>query len=156
MKKNTISFFPIGFSSVVLVLITIFFFTFAVLTLSAAHADYTLSNHYAKETTAYYEADVLAKEMCIHIEEQLDILYQSGISAEVFYQQIKTMNFNTNIFEKLQDIKIETVQNYVIISYIVPISENQHLSIALKVNYPQSENECFLTIIGWQTVSVTQ
>lgn len=156
MKKNTFSFFPIGFSSVILVLITIFFFTFAVLTLSVSQADYTLSTQYAQENSAYYQADAIAKEMCIYIEEQAAAIYQSNVSTDIFYKEIAKLEFSYPISEKIQNILIEYVENYVIISYIVPISENQHLSVALKVNYPQSENECFLTIIGWQTVSVTQ
>ena len=153
MKKTFTDFFPLGFSSIITVFITIFFFTFAGFSLASAYSDYRQSQKNASETDSYYAADAIAREMTAHIDNLLFDIYLFSPSADIFYQTIKETDFTKNIPEIISDVSIGSHENSAIISYLVPISNEQQLSVALKINYPLYENECFSTIIRWQKIT---
>ena len=150
MKKSFATFFPLGFFSIITVFITIFFFTFAGFSLASAYSDYRQSQKIGAETASYYAADAAAREMTAHIDKLLYDIYLFSPSADIFYQTIEETDFTKNVPEIISDFSIESQENDVIISYFVPISSEQQLSVALKINYPLYESECFSTIICWQ------
>ena len=154
MKKTFTTFFPLGFSSIITVFITIFFFTFAALSLAAAYSDYNQSRKTAEKTHSYYAADAVAREMSAHVDEVLYQIYLNSFSAKKFYQEIETADFTENMPHTVTDISVETENDSAVISYIVPISEEQQLSVSLSINYPLYENECFTTILCWQTLPI--
>ncbi len=154
MKNTHSAFFPLGFSSIVTILITIFFFTFAALSLATAYSDYSQSKKIAKQTTSYYAADSAAREMAAHIDGLLYDIYLHSSSAKDFYQMIETTDFTKNIPDKISSVSMEVQNDYTVISYLVPVSEEQQLSVSLKINYPLHESECFSTITSWQTLNI--
>lgn len=154
MKKTFAAFFPLGFSSVITMFITIFFLTFASLSLAAAYSDYSQSQKIADQAKAYYTADAAAREMVEHIDKLLYDIYLYSSSADIFYQTIKVTDFTKDMPDIISDVSTETKESLAVISYLIPISEEQQLSVSLKINYPIYESECFSTIIKWQTINL--
>jgi len=153
MKKNRASFINIGFSSIVMVFIMICLVTFATLSVLTAHSDYRLSKKLADKTTAYYQADAIARDTLAIIDENLYNLYISSSSVNDFYGSIAKQTVFPEMPANVRNITIENTQEPVVISYTVPISEVQTLYVSLKINYPTADSECFTTITRWQTVT---
>lgn len=153
MKKNRASFINIGFSSIVMVFIMICLVTFATLSVLTAHSDYRLSQKMADKTTAYYKADAIARDMLELLDDQLFDIYLKDSSSNGFYENLAVADFSTHAPSDIQNITVEDLEDDIIISYQVPISEVQTLHVSLQVNYPLAESECFTTITRWQTVT---
>ena len=62
----------IGFSTILMVFTMLCLVTFATLSLLTANADYRLSKKVAAKTEDYYEADLLAREYLLQIDESLE------------------------------------------------------------------------------------
>lgn len=153
MKKNRASFINIGFSSIVMVLIMICLVTFATLSVLTAHSDYRLSQKMADKTTAYYEADAIARDMVEHIDRQLYDIYLLYSTSEDFFKEVLATDFSTNAPLNVQDVVLEYTGTDMCISYAVPVSDVQSLYVSLQINYPHAGSECFSTITRWQTVT---
>lgn len=153
MKKNRASFINIGFSSIVMVFIMICLVTFATLSVLTAHSDYRLSQKMADKTTAYYKADAIARDMLELLDDQLFDIYLKDSSSNGFYEALAVTDFFAHAPSDIQNITVEDLEDDIIISYQVPISEVQTLHVSLQVNYPLAESECFTTITRWQTVT---
>jgi len=153
MKKNRASFINIVFSSIVMVFIMICLVTFASLSVLTAYSDYRLSTKVADKTTAYYQADALAREMTAHIDTKLYSIYETSATSAVFFEKITTFDFSESKPDGIYNILSETTDDSAVISYVVPVSDIQNLYVTLKVNYPDVGSECFTTITRWQTVT---
>lgn len=148
MKKQI----NLGFSSIVMVFITICLVTFATLSVLTAHSDYRLSEKMEKKTTAYYQADSIARDMLALIDKELFSLYKESTDAKAYYQLVLDTNYKAFAPASVTDILSSATNDIVTISYQIPVSEVMTLQVALKVNYPKSGSECFTTIAKWQTV----
>lgn len=153
MKKNRSSFINIGFSSIVMVFIMICLVTFATLSVLTAHSDYRLSQKMADKTTAYYNADAIARDMTEAIDTQLYNIYLVSSSLTEFYETVLASDFSTDVPSGVHAITLESANGDVTLSYTVPISEVQTLHVSLQINYPYAGSECFSTITRWQTVT---
>lgn len=154
MNKSKSSFINIGFSSIVMVFITICLVTFAALSVLTAHSDYRLSQKMADKTTAYYRADTIAREMMESIDNQLFQIYRNSSGQTDFYQNIYTANLSAGAPSEIYGLTVENdADNDTIISYFVSISDIQTLHVSLQINYPSAGSECFSTIIRWQTIT---
>ena len=153
MKKNKSSFINIGFSSIVMVFIMICLVTFATLSVLTAHSDYQLSQKMADKTAAYYKADAIARDMLEILDNHLFDIYLKDSSSNGFFEVLAVTDFSTNAPSNIQNIVQKNMNDHVVISYEVPISEVQTLHVSLQVNYPLAESECFTTITRWQTVT---
>ena len=153
MKKNRSSFINIGFSSIVMVFIMICLVTFATLSVLTAHSDYRLSQKMADKTTAYYKADAIARDMVELIDNNLYNIYLESSTLTNFYETISVTDFSVDAPSDVHSITLEDIDDDVIISYAVPVSEVQTLYVSLQINYPFAGSECFSTITRWQTVT---
>ncbi len=143
MKQKKSSFINLGFSSIVMVFIMICLVTFASLSVLTAYSDYKLSQKMADKTTAYYEADVTARNRVAEIDAELFSLYLSSASEEEYWEEIESV-FADYLLTNQDEIQI---------SYTVPVTEVQTLYVTLGVHYPHSGSEYFTTIERWQTVT---
>lgn len=153
MKKTPSSFINLGFSTIIMVFLTICFVTFASLSVLTAHSDYKLSQKVAEKTTAYYRADALARNVAEHIDYTLYELYESTLSASEYYETIFSTDFTVNMPITTTTISVTNINDITCISYTIPVSDTQNLHVTLKVNYPASDSECFSTITKWQTTT---
>ena len=77
----------IGFSTILMVFTMLCLVTFATLSLLTANADYRLSKKVAAKTEDYYEADLLAREYLLQIDESLEELHQNYAGQKPFCQE---------------------------------------------------------------------
>ena len=122
-NKNNNDYNPVGFSSILIVFISLTLVTFTVLTLVSANADYKLTQTVSERNTAYREAANLAQQKLAEIDIQLmELLEQNGcLSTESIVKVLSS------------DITTETTQGGSLISFTEPINETQILQIQLFV-----------------------
>lgn len=122
-SKNNNDYNPVGFSSILIVFISLTLVTFTVLTLVSANADYKLTQTVSERNTAYREAANLAQQKLAEIDAQLmGLLEQNGsLSTESIMTVLSS------------DITTETTQGGSLVSFTEPINETQTLQIQLFV-----------------------
>ncbi|MBO5260488.1 MAG: hypothetical protein J6B26_08940 [Agathobacter sp.] len=140
----------IGFSSIMMVFIMICLVTFATLSLLTSHSDYRLSQKMADKTTAYYEADTIAKDTARMIEQYLDSLYENSTDAASYYHGINADLIRGELPDQVYGLMVSDTE-IPVISYQVTISSVQTLYVSLEVHYPQNGEESFYKITRWQS-----
>lgn len=129
--KQQSSFVNIGSSSLLIIFLILSLVTFAILSLSGAKSDYSFSQRLANHKTAYYEASNRAERILGQIDEAL------AANETLDGQQ-------------LEGIAIQAEEG--IITFSVPMEENQALLVELEVN-DYTKNETYYTIKTWQIIS---
>ena len=151
MNKRRKTSTSIGFSSIMVIFITICLVTFATLSVLTANSDYRLSKKTEEKTTAYYEADANAQNMLHEIDQALVSLYKASTDEQTYFENITT---NITFFELptgVQNFSISSETVPPTISYEVVISDIQILYVTLEVQYPLEGNDGFYKITQWQT-----
>ena len=122
-NKNNNDYNPVGFSSILIVFISLTLVTFTVLTLVSANADYKLTQTVSERNTAYREASNLAQQKLAEIDTQLIGLFEQNgsLSTESIMAALSS------------DITTETTQGGSLVSFKEPINETQILQIQLFV-----------------------
>lgn len=129
--KQQSSFVNIGSSSLLIIFLILSLVTFAILSLSGAKSDYSFSQRLANHKTAYYEASNRAERILGQIDEAL------AANETLDGQQ-------------LEGIAIQAEEG--IITFSVPMEENQALLVELEVN-DYTKDETYYTIKTWQIIS---
>ena len=129
--KQQSSFVNIGSSSLLIIFLILSLITFAILSLSGAKSDYSFSQRLANHKTAYYEASNRAERILGQIDEAL------AANETLDGQQ-------------LEGIAIQAQEG--IITFSVPMEENQALLVELEVN-DYTKDETYYTIKTWQIIS---
>lgn len=149
-NKNEPSFINIGLSSLMVVFLVLCLVTFAILSLSSAKSDYSLSEKLATHRTAYYQASDTAEQTLAQIDALLEKNYTG---QETYFSDVKVA------FDGYQakDISItpEETDSELLLSYEVPVDEKQTLKVKLKVLDPSVSSQ-YYEILSWQIESATQ
>lgn len=135
-EKKTDGFPNIGLSSLLIVFLILCLTTFALLALSTAKSDYTLSEKLAGHRTDYYTASSKAEEILAQIDASLEQNENAIISRTTFSVNDTTVSVNADA-----DLPI--------LSYTVPLENNQLLSVKLQVTDP-AESEHYYKILEWK------
>ena len=122
-NKNSNDYNPVGFSSIMIVFVSLTLVTFTVLTLVSANADYKLTQTVSKRNTAYREAANLAQLKLSEIDTQLIGLFEQNGS-------LSTESLMTVLSS---DITTEAAQGGSFVSFTEPINETQILRVQLFV-----------------------
>lgn len=139
MKKHSRPLMTIGISSLILIFVSLCLFTFAVLSLVSARADYRLSTKIADRTTAYYEASGQATEILAEIDDLLWSRYPDFPKDDTFFADLPGLSYDSG--EQT-------------LAFQVPVGENQCLSVVLSLHRPVKESDVFYTIREWKTISL--
>ncbi|MFW5677207.1 MAG: hypothetical protein ACOCNL_13245, partial [Acetivibrio ethanolgignens] len=137
--KNTFSFVNIGLSSLLVVFLVLCLTTFALLSLSSAKSDYSLSRNIAEHRTNYYSASYKAEEILAHLDDVMDETYKAA----------GTENYISSL---IQALKSETLITFYeengsyFIFYQIPSSDSQVLSVKLQITDP-SEHDNYYEIL---------
>ena len=138
----------IGFSTILMVFTMLCLVTFATLSLLTANADYRLSKKVAAKTEDYYEADLLAREYLLQIDEALEELYQNNAGQNAFCQEA---------LKRLQEMPLpqgitkSSASDEMSYGFEIAINDAQTLSVVIKLQEPQGDTDCFYTIKQWKT-----
>lgn len=138
-EKNSTGFPNIGLSSLLIVFLVLCLTTFALLALSTAKSDNTLSEKFASHRTDYYTASSRAEE----ILAQIDTLLEQNQENDVRNMDFSSIE-NTSI-----SIDVDTKEYPAILSYAVPMENNQILSVKLQIMNPE-ESEHYYKILEWK------
>ena len=139
----------IGFSTILMVFTMLCLVTFATLSLLTANADYRLSKKVAAKTEDYYEADLLAREYLLQIDESLEELYQNYPAQKPFCQEALKRLQEMPMPQGITKSSVSDENSY---SFEIAINDAQTLSVALELQEPQNNSDCFYTIKQWKTM----
>ena len=110
--------FNIGSASVIMVFAVLCLAIFSVLSLITTNSDLKLSRRAAKSIEDYFEAELLAEDRVIEINERLK---GSGTPKELLVS--------------LDGIKVEESENAAVIRFIQPVDTRRDLHVALRFDY---------------------
>lgn len=148
--KKQPSFINIGLSSLMVVFLVLCLVTFAILSLSSAKSDYSLSEKLATHRTAYYEASDKAEQVLAQIDALLANTYTG---QDTYFSDVKSA------FEGFQaegiSVTPEEANGELLLSYEVPVDQNQTLKVQLNVQDP-ALSSAYYEILSWKIESVTQ
>lgn len=130
MKKSTFG-VNIGSSSILLIFVILCLVSFAALSIVSSNADYKLGQKVMDRTTKYYEASNMAQEKIAGIKEALILAYQDSNGDEDAYFEAVGHN----------------------ISFIIPISDLQELSVSLEIVYPGEKDDVLYKITEYRVVT---
>lgn len=132
--KNSESFTNLGLSSLMVVFLVLCLTTFALLTLSTAKNDYSLSEKMAAHRTDYYAACTKAEVILNELDSRLE-------------NECETLLTDENVV--IDDISISYDSEQDILSYAIPLENGRFLSVRLRVTDP-SASDTYYEIVSWQ------
>ena len=130
-KKISFSFIHMGAPSLLMIFLVLCLFTFALLSLSSAKNNRTLSQQSADRIQAYYQASSLAEQALAQIElrKQLKNCSVDGVS----------------------DLTIDFTKKEGSLSFQVPVNKSQQLSVILTLPAPSDCQNGYYHITQWTT-----
>lgn len=140
--KKTFSFVNIGLSSLLVVFLVLCLTTFALLSLSSARSDYSLSRKMAEHRTDYYSASSEAEVVLARLDGIMDETYRS-VGEEKYIPAL------AEALRGEGEITFSEESGSHFISYEIPSGESQVLSVKLKVTDPR-EHDHYYEIQTWQ------
>lgn len=157
MNKNTkyFSFANVGLSSLLVVFLVLCLTTFALLSLSSARSDYSLSEKLAAHRFDYYDASGKAEEIIAQIDTLCEYNYKNNRNSYMtsLSGDIQSLSTGTDITitagNSYQDMYIGEI------SFCIPLDERQSLNVTLGITNP-SNNKNYYEIIEWQVKTVLQ
>ncbi len=136
-KKNSVG-IPVGTSLLIVVMVLITLIAFSTISFVSATRDYQLSEEVAVSTQEYYEADCLAQEELIKIDEILQAQYLESNSKAEYFEKILKYPWK---YEVVQD-------DATYILYKVRVNTNEQLYCKARIQYPN--NQQAIEIITWK------
>ena len=150
MKKHQRSLSVPGISLLLLIFLTLCLITFSLLSLSGAAADENLSSRAADRTSVYYEASNQANSILADIDSRL---------AQYLREAQDAPDPKTRYLELCQELA-EPDSGYLledsVLSFSVPVGENQILQAALELTYPKEAEDTLYTVTSWKIVNTRE
>lgn len=145
MDKKNSGGMNIGTSSILVTFVLLCLVTFSALAYMSARSDYKLSKQTAERTASYYDANRMAEIYMANIE---GLLSKHAAACKNEDEYLKGID---KIFADNENIKINTDEGKVTISYNVVISDAQNLDIVLSAHYPDVDDSTLFHIDKWAT-----
>lgn len=149
MKKRN-SLVTIGVPSLFLIFSVLCMVIFSLLSLSTSRSDLSMSEQTLTQTTNYYNACNTATELCLEMEDQLLSNYANAENKNDFYRQLDFLQTDFPNLNVSVHWNAETKQ----VSFEIPFSDTQALSVTLNTFYPETETDSFLEIDSWKTIVI--
>jgi len=145
-KKSSYS--NIGYSSILLVFVTITFLSFGVLSLITANADYRLSKKTADRNKDFYLYSSQSEMFLADTDDSLSLLYNSSDSEADYFNQanqlFETLNI-TDYSNAFEDFTYDSTAHS--FTYTIRISDLQVMRVDVQVTYPDKDNDYHFYII---------
>ena len=153
-KKTSFSFIHMGAPSLLMIFLVLCLFTFALLSLSSAKNNRTLSQQSADRIQTYYQASSLAEEAL----DQIDTIL-SDAHTDCGAESADTADYQTEVTEKLENCSVDGVSAFTVdftkgegtLTFQVPVSESQQLSVVLTLPAPSDCQDGYYRITQWTT-----
>lgn len=133
-----------GLPLLILIFVSLCLVTFSLLSISESKADQTLGEKAAERTTAYYEANTKANALLAQVDQQLaENLRRADTAAnpEAYYEQSCS---------HIADAIPGVVWSSHTISFSIPVTDHQELSVCLTVNWPTQDTDTLYQISEWK------
>lgn len=156
MKKNKSqsSFINIGSSLLLVIFLVLTLVTFAVLSLSSARSDYTLSERLAAHKTDYYTAASTAEEITAELDSILEKCAHTSQSDLDEYHRLVQKQLESTSFSGTSvtyETTAKDVRETACLQFSIPMSESQALDVTLTLtDYTQTGT--YYTIQTWKVV----
>lgn len=149
-KKNSKKQFSVGMnvgsSSILVTFVLLCLVTFAALSFVSAKADNDLAIETSDRIAAYYTADSLAEVNLANIDSLL------SKHAKV-YDEKEYFDKIDSLFADNSNYTIQHDGEDTFIHYDIPVTNNQDLSVTLKIVYPSHPTADTFIITEWQNIS---
>ncbi|MBQ7926900.1 MAG: hypothetical protein IJ335_11500 [Lachnospiraceae bacterium] len=155
-KKNQFSYINIGAASLLVIFVILCLAIFATLSLSGAKSNYTFSEKMALHKSNYYNACNQATEILEEVDALLASTAKASQNAQDFY-----VEFTYALDREIKGIPIMIAIDHQvpILTWEIPLDDNQSLLVQLKVQWPYqndtTEPGYHYSITKWQTISNT-
>lgn len=155
-KKNSSPIVNIGSSSLLVIFIVLCLVTFATLSLSSAQSDYKFSQRLADRRSAYYTASNQAEEVLDEIDSILAHTYEDsrGTYYSAAQERLEKLNSDAALADISLDLNFSTEAPTV--TYIIPVTESQALSVILAINPADESDDGFYQIRQWKVISTSE
>lgn len=138
----------VGGSSILVIFVLLCLTTFATLSMVSANADYKLTQKASEAVSNYYAADCLAEEKLAQIDGLLAQSYTAD--ADQYYAS------SAAALATVEGVSVSRAGADMQISYTIPASETQELSVVLTTAHPASAAEPRYVRTAWNIVSTVQ
>lgn len=153
-KKISFSFIHMGAPSLLMIFLVLCLFTFALLSLSSAKNNRTLSQQSADQIQAYYQASSLAEQALDQIDTILSDAYKScgadSADTAVYQREIRKQLKNCSV-DGVSDLTIDFTKKEGTLSFQVPVNKSQQLSVILTLPAPSDCQNGYYHITHWTT-----
>ena len=136
----------IGTSSILVTFVLLALVTFAALSYMSARSDYVLSKEAADRTASYYDANRMAEIYLANIEALLSKHLGTSANEEEYINGVDAL-FADNDKIECQD----GPDGDKILSYTIAVTNGQNLNVALRVHYPDVDDDSLFKIDRWTT-----
>ncbi len=142
-NKRKINISSFGFSTILLSFVMICVVTFSALSLVTANSDYKLSKKVADKNKDYFKAEERAYDKLSIIDDILIDARSSYSEKASYYEELSKLLKDYGILEASNDEYF--------FSFDEKISDNNYLTVKIKIYYPENENQVFYDIIQWKS-----
>lgn len=151
-KHKNSPFINVGSSLLIMIFLILCLVTFAALSLSSAHGDYTFSEKLANRKTAYYTANNTAEKILGEIDALLAQATAAGMDASALQDALAAFRFSDH------DDPIALLSDFSspspLVSYQVPIDAHQALAVEIELNTSWQPGEEYYKTNYWKIVSL--
>lgn len=149
-----------GISLLLLIFLSLCLMTFSLLSISESAADRNLSQKSAERTLNYYEAVTEANQVLHEVDEILGTYLREACteeSAADAQAALRYLALCSNISDALPEVTWSQSDDTTgTISFSVPVTDTQRLSVALRVCFPEHADDTLWQISAWQIVNTKE
>ena len=153
-KQKKLPFFS-GMISLLMAVMILLLFSFAIRSFYLAQEDEQKSALYASEISSYYEADTIAQNYLSNIDFLLARTYLQTSDESSYYYKILYLSNQLPEMEGISNTGISSDGNNIRISFLATAKDNTTLCVTLKVLYPEQSEDNFYKVSQWQLLSDT-
>jgi len=155
MKQKSYPVLTIGFSSILVVFVILSLTVFAMLSFVSANSDEKLTHQVTDQTDEYYTASKQAEEVYAQIDR---ILYGCSTESAGKQDYLSACRSSFSAGDAIDGavIQYDDSGDMPRISYQIPMSGTQALSVVLTVRYPDQAGEKFCDVSAWQTTDTQE
>lgn len=153
-KQKKVPFFS-GIISLLMAIMILLLFSFAIRSFYLSKEDEQKSALYASEVSSYYEADTIAQNYLSNIDFLLARTYLQTSGENSYYYKILYLSSQLPEMEGISNTGISSDGNNIKISFLATAKDNTTLCVTLKVLYPEQPEDNFYKVSQWQLLPDT-
>ncbi len=137
----------IGISLILVVFILLCLITFGTLSLMLSDADNELSISSAENVVNYYEADMVAQEKLMDIDETLEYVYFEAANDDHYWMLLE------EVFSVDSEVELTMEEDGVFLTFYTEVSDIEELVSKIEVCYPALDG--YYRIESWNLESTS-